>query len=69
MNNKNVHCTNPSDFQSNLRTLAYKYFDNFKPFKVKVWSDIFKSSDIKLLKLAANKDVVVCKPDKRCCHC
>ena len=63
MNNKNVHCTNPSEFQSNLRTLAYKYFYNFKPFKV--WSDIFKSSDIKLLrKLAANKDVVVCKPDK-----
>ena len=30
-----------------------------------MWSDIFKSSYIKLLrKLAANKDVVVCKPDK-----
>ena len=63
MNNKNAHCTNPSEFQSNLRTLAYKVFYNFKPFKV--WSDIFKSSDIKLLKkLAAYKDVVVCKPKK-----
>ena len=30
-----------------------------------MWSDIFKSSDIKLLKkLAVNKDVVVCKPEK-----
>ena len=40
-----------------------KYYYSFKPFKV--FSAVFSRQDVlELKKLASNKDVVVCKPDK-----
>ena len=52
-----------SEFTHKLHLLAYKYFYNFKPHKI--FSAVFKSDDMKLLKnLAKNAKIIVCRPDK-----
>ena len=46
-----------------LRSIAYKYFYNFKGYKI--FSSIFSKLDICDLKqLASNNNIIVCKPDK-----
>jgi len=56
-------CVNSTEFSDQIRTLAFKYFYNFKPYKI--FSAIFSRDDIKTLKtLANNDDIIVCKPDK-----
>jgi len=52
-----------SIFMNKLHSLAYKYYYNFKSYKV--FSSIFTKNDIAIVKsFASNKDIVVCKPDK-----
>ena len=54
---------NFSEFANRLQSVAFKHFHGFKPFKV--FSAVFSRGDLSVLKkLALNKDVVVCKPDK-----
>ena len=46
-----------------LKNLAYKYYYNFKPYKI--FSSVFSKTDMVALKdLANNKEVIVSKPDK-----
>ena len=52
-----------SDVKKELQAISFKYFYGFKPFKV--FSTIFSKDDVKSLKsLAADKSLVICKPDK-----
>ena len=52
-----------SEFKSKFQTIVCKYFYNFKAYKV--FSAILTRTDISLLrKLASNKNIVVCRPDK-----
>ena len=56
--NLNLH-----NLKLRLRGIAYKYFYNFKGYKI--FSCIFSKKDIKELKvIAENKDIIVCRPDK-----
>ena len=51
------------DFIKELQTISFKYFYNFKSFKI--FSAVFTKQDITELKqLSSNKEIVVCKPDK-----
>ena len=52
-----------NELKSKLHFLSYKYFYNFKPYKI--FSCIFNREDISLLKsLSRNKDIIISKPDK-----
>ena len=54
---------NIDELKNKLHFLAYKYFYNFKPFKI--FSCIFNRNDIANLRsLPRNKDIIICKPDK-----
>ena len=54
---------NFSEFTNRLQSVAFKHFHGFKPFKV--FSSVFPRGYLSVLKkLALNKDIVVCKPDK-----
>lgn len=51
------------EFMNQLHSLSFKYFYNFKSYKV--FSAVFSKQDLTSLKqLASNKDIIVCKPDK-----
>ena len=64
MNLKNESCVgNFNEFRDQLKSLAFKYFYSFKPYKI--FSSVFKQSDFSLLKkFASNPDIVISKPDK-----
>ena len=52
-----------SKIKNSLKTLAFKYYYNFKPYKV--FSSVFSNSDMTALKnLSNNKDIIISKPDK-----
>ena len=54
---------NFSEFIRQFQTTAFKFFYNFNPHKI--FSSVIKKGDIQLFKnLAANKDVIITKPDK-----
>ena len=56
--NDNLH-----QLKMKLRSIAYKYYYNFKGFKI--FSSTFSKRDICDLKqLASNNNIIVCKPDK-----
>jgi len=56
-------CQNFSDLTDRIRELAFRHYYNFKPYKV--FSAIFSSADLKLLRqFSRNKEVITCKPDK-----
>ena len=62
---KNLQCSvnNFTQFLDKIHSLSFKYFYNFKAHKV--FNAIFTHKDIKSLEsLAANKEIIVCKPDK-----
>ena len=60
---RDIKCNDYQEFKKQLQFFAYKYFYNFKPYKI--FSAIFTRSDISLLKqLSKNKDLVISKPDK-----
>ena len=51
------------DFIKELQTISFKYFYNFKSYKI--FSAVFTKEDITELKqLSSNKEIIVCKPDK-----
>lgn len=59
----NDNCANFREFKELIKTLSYKYFYNFKSYKI--FSCVFKKGDISLLRtLASNKDIIVTRPDK-----
>ena len=63
LNHSVNNCSNIPNFLDQLHALSFKYFYNFKPFKV--FSVIFSKCVIKLLKqLSLNKNIIICKPDK-----
>ena len=58
-----LHNLNINDFKRKLRSIAYKFYDDFK--KLKVFSPIFNKNDVATLRtLADNKNLVFLKPDK-----
>ena len=60
---KQFSTDNFSQFCSDLKTVAHKYFYGFKPHKV--FSAVVKKQDLKELEeLASNGDIIVSKPDK-----
>ena len=60
---KNSHCSDLPEFTNRLKTLAYKYFYNFKSYKI--FSSVFKVGDISLLRsLSKNPNIIVTRPDK-----
>ena len=63
---KNFHindCSNFPEFLNKIHAFSLKYY-NFNPFKI--FSSVVSKTDIRQLKeLASNKEVIVCKPDKR----
>ena len=60
---KNTQCNNKQNLISELRTMAHRYYYNFKPYKV--FSSIFSRGDISCLKqFSSDKSIVVSKPDK-----
>ena len=53
---------NLGELKRKLRSIAYKYFYNFKGHKI---FSIFSKLDILALKkLSTNRDIIICKPDK-----
>ena len=53
------------ELKSKFQTIVCKYFYNFKAYKYKVFSAILTRTNISLLrKLASNKNIIVCRPDK-----
>jgi len=52
-----------SEVTNQLRAIAFRHFYNFKSYKI--FSSVFGKNDINELKrLASDKSVIVCKPDK-----
>ena len=62
-NSVDVPNANLHQLKMKLRFIAYKYYYNFKGYKI--FSYIFSKRDICDLKqLASNNNIIVCKPDK-----
>ena len=60
---KNDHCLDFPEFTNRIKSLAYKYFYNFKSYKI--FSSVFKVGDVRLLRaLSRNPNVIVTRPDK-----
>ena len=54
---------NNPPLKSTIKSIACRYFYNFKPYKV--FSPIFNRSDIKTLRdLSNDNTIIICKPDK-----
>ena len=63
---KNFHfndCSNFPEFLNKIHAISFKYYYNCNPFKI--FSSVVSKTDIcQLKKLASNKEVIVCKPEK-----
>ena len=60
---RSSHCSNIGEFSHQLKSLAYKYYYNFKPSKI--FSPVLSNTDIKSLRtLAKDESIVVSRPDK-----
>ena len=60
---REANCSDFREFRDKIKSISYKYFYNFKSFKI--FSAIFKKSDFSLLRsLGSNRDIVVTRPDK-----
>ena len=60
---KNIECQNKIELQNSIKSVALKYYYNFKPHKI--FSSVIGKFDISLLKkFSSNKTICVMKPDK-----